>query len=135
MCALLVDIISYLKLRRIVAHHRHVAQLLSGVRKLKMQTRQRCCNDDSFSCFFSCYRSKFRSLVTILHVESEYEVSFDVCRVPGELYKLQKYVQLKNRFLPNILRFRCRTSFLTADSESTQNFGSYRTFLCTRTCF
>ena len=96
-----------------------------------MQTRLSSSNNGFFPWLNPCYGSKFRVLGTILPKESEYEVSFDICRTPGELKKLQKWVLLKTRFLANISILWYHTLFLTSDSESTQNFASYRTFFGT----
>ena len=51
----------------------------------KMQARLSSSNNGFVSYLNPCYGSKFRVLGTILPIESEYEVSFDICHTPGEL--------------------------------------------------
>ena len=89
MCPVIGDVIYGTKFRRRIVFIAETAPPPSESQKSKMQTRLSSSNNGFFPRLNPCYGSKFRVLGTILPKESEYEVSFDICRTPGELNQLQ----------------------------------------------
>ena len=100
--------------------HARTAPYPFEVKKLKTQAKLRCSINGRFSRVNPCNDPKFRFLGTVLVMESEFEVSFDLGHTPDELGYQKNEVLLKTRFSADISRFRRDTLLLTSDSESTQ---------------